>query len=664
MSDQSTDELRGPDASVLTSARVADHLPRLVVPEGWLIDEAATDRMMRQLDRASPSVAGIVAEVGALAPGASHRVHAEWKSLEALSAVVEDVTTSVRGAVLLRPGAEFHVDGDIVEVGAAPLLVDAGAHVHDPWGPVGPLRTASELGRPPFPRRPVVVFIGIERDPELADWARRLTNRLVRRDVEARLALPELVEGLHLTRPCLPTVDSIRALAPDVIVALDDRAAALVPGWCGTDRSTVVIELDRDTSTTTELVSWQVGRSSGRLRARIGRRVDAPGLAELVRRLCAGPHPLPPSGSVATESRVVFRNGNGRITRARTGRTHLRTAVVVTGNREGAASRRIEGLCDHLAPAGVAVTVEDLERKTSASARDADLVILAGVNDAQHVDELVRARRDAGRATVVDVGPGDLELRASSATAPPALTQPAAELANACRMATAPAEAVRTALRNLGVRSHALPTLLTRARVAALREARTSDSFDAPSERVLGLCVGTAGTPEPASVDAVADALSSVLAERPEVRVEVVGDRERVPRALTGLQGVSIASRELAPDLLGRWSVYVWTPPLVASEVADDLGALAEASCAGVPSIVPASGRAAIDGHVPPDLVVERAERPEDWIAALQVLLDDEQRRTQRSREVLRHAGTLYGALASKSAVERFLGWIWWEGAA
>src|SRR2546422_10038119 len=78
--------------------------PRLVVPEGLMIDESARERLERQLALAPAGVAGVGAETSELAPGASYRVHAEWTALEPRPPAAARTPAVVRGAVLLRPG--------------------------------------------------------------------------------------------------------------------------------------------------------------------------------------------------------------------------------------------------------------------------------------------------------------------------------------------------------------------------------------------------------------------------------------------------------------------------------------------------------------------------------------------------------------------------------
>ena len=225
-----------------------------------------------------------VADTGPLPAGSSYRVHVEWRSLEFPSIADDTNAIRVRSAVLIRPGVAFEWRGDTLEVDG-PLLVDRAAHADDAQRGPGPLDVASELGRPPFPRRPIAVFVACRPDPELGDWARRLVNDLLPREVEGRLALAEAPPGAHLTRPCLPCPESIQALGPDIVVALDTDAAADLPAWCGTHRKTVIIELAPDLHAPIELVSWRVGKASGRLRVSHGRGVEAPEFVRLVSRL-------------------------------------------------------------------------------------------------------------------------------------------------------------------------------------------------------------------------------------------------------------------------------------------------------------------------------------------------------------------------------------------
>jgi len=120
------------------------------------MDESARERLERQLASAPDDVVAIAAPSSPLAPGASYRVHAEWTALDTPDALAP-ASDPVRGAVLVRPGVAYAVRDGRVEIGSGTVLVDPGAHTHDPHDPIGPLAVGSERGRPPFPRRPVVV---------------------------------------------------------------------------------------------------------------------------------------------------------------------------------------------------------------------------------------------------------------------------------------------------------------------------------------------------------------------------------------------------------------------------------------------------------------------------------------------------------------------------
>src|SRR5207244_6942686 len=165
---------------------------------------------------------------------------------------------------------------------------------HAPDATPSDVLAASPLGRPPFGRRPVVLFAACAAvEPQLEDRLRDLVNELVEHDVEARLAVPAVRPGRHLTRPCSPSQDSFRALVPDVVVTLDAGAAGALEQWAVGNRTTVRVELDPEASGI-RVVPWRIGVDQGRLRGAIGPDADAATVMHLVSRLCAGPHVVAP----------------------------------------------------------------------------------------------------------------------------------------------------------------------------------------------------------------------------------------------------------------------------------------------------------------------------------------------------------------------------------
>ena len=225
----------GPRDHALPATRAAyrsEREPVLAIPEGWVIDDLARERLARQLARARTTSAA-----SSPRPARSRREPATGSTPSGCASSRSRSPprrASSRGTApsSCDPESRSRCETASSRSRAGRLLVDPGAHVHDPWRPIAPLEDASPLGRPPFPRRPVVVFLACEPEVEALDWARSLVNNLVRRDVEGRLAMLDIAEGLHLTQPCLPSEESIRALRPDVIVALDQAALDQVPGWC------------------------------------------------------------------------------------------------------------------------------------------------------------------------------------------------------------------------------------------------------------------------------------------------------------------------------------------------------------------------------------------------------------------------------------------------
>ncbi len=264
----------------------------LLVPGGWVTDWITRDRLRRALAAAPPDAAGVAALGGPLISGASYRTHAERASLAPSAELLEHAGGSVSGAVLARTEVAARVVDGRVEVDGR-VLVAPGAHGHDVAGEIGPIEAADPAGRSPFPVRPVVAFLSVEAAPD--PWVVGLVNGLVESGVEARVVAPVLPVGPHLTRPCSATPDSITALGPDTIVMLDDGARAVAADWCGSYRSTTLVDIDPHLESDVVLVDWQIGRASGRLRARVRPAVDVATLASLTSRLAAGPQPLPPA---------------------------------------------------------------------------------------------------------------------------------------------------------------------------------------------------------------------------------------------------------------------------------------------------------------------------------------------------------------------------------
>lgn len=631
--------------------------PRLVVPAGLVIDESVRERLERRLAAAPASVAGIAGETSALAPGASYRVHVEWRSLEPPRLTPLSSSSSVRGAVLLRPGAAYEVrDGRVSVPGDATVLVDAGAPVHDPHAPFDELADASELGRPPFPRRPVVVFLGCENGAD-ADWIRRLANRLIRRDVEARIAIPDPGPGFHRSRPCLPTEASIRALAPDVIVTLDRAAAAHADAWCAGNRSTVLVDFDRDLRDPMELVSWQLGHARGRLRARIGPHVDVNAFAALVIRLCAGPQPIPPSDEkIMADARRPVRESWANETAA----DSTRDCVILSGALDASHRARIDGFADHLAGAGAAVAVLTAAGGIPGAARAAAVVLLAGIARTPDVDALIAERHAAGRATIVDLSINDLLLGdpvpGDTAAGEPRLTPAAEALARACGRVTVPAGALHTAARLLGIRTLVVPTLFTREYAATLRAARASDVEDPTEPRIIGWRPGALAAEYAA---AVTEGIELALVHDTN-ELEFVGAAAALPANLAGHERVRVVrDSDLGPDpdVVRRWAVHVWTPPVVETEIADDTRLFEVVSYLGVASVMPIVAAPAIDGVVSPFVVVESVTTGQEWGDVLHHVLDDPGVRARRTHEALRRADALDDPETANTVAGRFLGW-------
>lgn len=621
--------------------------PVLAIPDELVIDEISRDRLTRQLAGADPQFAGVVAHRHRIPPGASYRVIAERAALtESGSALVPHDGLEVRGAVVLRRGIGFEIAGDLVAVERGPLLIDTGATVHDPWTPIGPVEPASTLGRPPFPYRPVVLFLGLEPDPDLADWVRTTVNAMVRASTEGRLAVARPTGGYHLTTPCSPTAESVAALAPDAIVALDAEAVTLGSQWLRDDRSAVVIELTPDTTTEVELVPWRLGVAQGRLRARIGRGISAGALAGLVRRLGAGPQPLPPRDP----GRGEVPAGRPRLPKSPAcGALDPSTRLVALVGPTGARAR-FEAFADHVDAFGATMTLGEVSDRIPGIALEADIVMLHAAGTSRSLTELVRARRAAGRVTVVDITAADVEFK-HGRDEPPVLRNDVIALAQACGVATTPNPSVGLELRARGVRALVLPTLLTRARsaeLAATGERSRDDSL------VLGWHTGTATTGGSGQRDAVVSLLPELLRARERLSIEVVGQHTQAADRIALDDRVTVTPGEPDPRTIARWAAQLLTTSAAEARLDGEVDPAVVAACAGVPTLVAVGHPAAAESLVPKVLT---AGEPDEW-ATIGQLIDNAEERVLRSEQATLLADALYGPTASLAVMNRFLGWL------
>lgn len=621
----------------------------LALPDEWVIDPLVTQRLFGQLRAAPSHIVGVATGAGPLPPGSSYRVHAERMMLQPRSALTEQGPGPLPGAVLLRRDADVELSLDGVVINAGSVLVDHGTHAYDPWQPYRDLHAATVLGRPPFPSRPVVLVVVGDPDEGLDDWARRLVNDLVRLGVEARLAIPAPTRGLHLTHPALPNVESFRALAPDVVLTVDDEARSRVAEWIGGARSGVVIDVAGARTADIELVPWRVGQNRSRLRARVGRNVDAAELRDLVNRLLAGPFPIPAlrPTDVEVELRKVAPD-----TTAVSRRT--RTVAIVAGVLDTAGRRRVEGLVDHLEARGHKAEVITVE-STSSSLPPADVVILRNATAHPETARLVDDRRRSGQLTLVDVAPSDVLVADDSV----ALTAEARALLSACGHAITPSAAVREQAIATGARVLIVPTLLSRPRAGALKQARSAGDDGQP---VIGWFVGTSGHPAPEHADVVAKALRVLLAEHDLLRIDVVGDPGQMPASLISHPRAQVLAGLADSRRVSTWAAQVWTPAALHVALAGDLAPYVDASYVAVPTVLAAQNRPAIDGYVHPDLVVCHPDDPEGWADLLRPLLVDPQQREHRGQEAVRRIEGLFGGRASTAVIERFLGWLYYRG--
>jgi hypothetical protein len=451
------------------------------------------------------------------------------------------------------------------------------------------------------------------------------------------------------------------ALAPDLVITLDDRAASVVPAWLGDDRHTVVVEATRDPDLGIELVSWRLGPHRGPHPARRGAPHPATPGARTINRLCSGPQPLPPDpsppASVAAED---WRDGVASlVTNIRPARRPLRRrfgtadTLVLDGAAATTGSIRLEAFTDQLVRAGLSVHRRRTIPTTADLVEPATL-ILGRREPSDALLAAIAGRRQAGRPTIVDLTPDDLVPGADARG--PRLAPEVVDLVQACGLATVPTRVLAGAVHDDAVAVVVVPTLLSERTEVALAAELESD---AP---VVGWQLDAAPGDE---VDAVASALASLLAAHPDVTVEAAGSHVDVAIA-RAVARIAPAHRTRVMTRLGRpgadWRrslrAQVWTADPATVALGGDVAAVAEAGRAGVPTLVAGDNPATRMAAHPRSLVVDAATTPAAWSERLGPLVASPALRAERSDEVAAVAEALFGPEASMLALNRFLGWV------
>ena len=656
----------------------------LELPADLIIDPVTTDRLVRQLATAPDAVVGVVALRIDVPPGSSTRVQAEWQSLQPLDATHDlDAPADghrIDGAVLLRPGIEATTDGDRVLVPQGILRVDPGSVVHSAIVGASPDQDASDAGRSPFPWRPVVLFLATDPVDPAGTGAglEVLIDALLDLDVEPRLAAPMAPIARRRHGPCAPTAATVEHLAPDVIVALDDAALATAPSWC-TRRGTVIVDMtaavdDRDGI---ELQSWQIDRHPGRVRARVSPAVAAADLARLVSRLAAGPQPVPPTdrgdpgvpgdpvvlgesgvlgkSNVLGESSVDVGLDPGAPASPAVVVGTIRTIVVVEP-RDLADRPLLDGLADRLVLAGHQVRRSPLEPAVHDDAAVADVLFVADP-DRRAVAALVTGRARTGRPTVLVVDAVDADHLDQVARLHLDLGLDLDPELSRYVVAVAADHDIVAELRREDVATQLVPVMTPAPRYEALRSA--GEHPMPPSNPVIGWTMPTptanptagAEIDDDPTVQAISAGLLELLAERPDITLEVAGAEAAPDRFRDHPQVVAHAGRPDAGEQ-ARWTAHVSTPRGVA-----DLTALLEAAHAGVPTLLAAADARWVGGLADTRLAIDPASAPDAWSAPLRQLLDGRDR-PARSRRARQAGLTLDSPQASDLVVSRLLGWL------
>lgn len=572
---------------------------KLSLPDGWIIDSLAAFRLEHQLATASELIGSVVAPLTPLPPGASYRTLAEHLSLRPLDAVRRHPADA-------EPpfGARLHRDAR--DRGSSPMcLVDSGAATHDPSSVDRELLVASPIGRSPFPRRPVVALVGVDPTGAVLDRAHLLTDALIALEIEARLVVGRFPIGTHLTRPCLADLRSLQILRPQVVVVLDAPGHDLAETWYRESRATSLVGLDPDATTGIVLRSGPDDPPGSPYRACIHPDTPPDSLAELFRRLVAGPQPGPPT-TVSAHTAVQVTSGPTRRRPAT-----IRSVGLWAGVLDRAGRERLDGLADRLRAGGDTAVRGDGVGDATTLER-ADVLVLRGLATTPELLELIARRRAAARPTIVDLSADDLGSSPSTF----GLSTDILPIVQASRLASTPSEAWCTELRTAGYSAHRLPTL----RRPDARRGAEVQLVDAP--RTITWVLDPCDDHPPAAA-AVEEALRSMLAKRPGTRVVVCGDPRRWPPPLE-LGRDSARVDEPDASLLAETTLFVWTPDRRRASADGSPTWLVRAAEREIPTLIDRIGPDDTSALVPPDATIDRADDPGRWRATIEWLLDDD----------------------------------------
>lgn len=607
--DTATSAKSGAAATAMDADAPVDS-PQLVVPPELSLAPMGAQRLRSTLAMIDTRYDALCAPATVIPPGSSITTDTLRRAIhpEPLRPLL---TTNARGAIAVRTsGAASVVDATSVDFsGLTEVFEDRSVPAHLVWQ-MSELADAVDEGRPPFPSSTVVVFLGTIVDDDVDDIARGWVNDLVRLGVEARLAIVAPPPGLHLSGPCSPTVASLNAIRPDVVVALDDGALAMVNAWAPS-HAVVCAMLSQDC-----VDNVVVTPNPGALgtNASVGRRSTGREIQELTARLASGPwavHPAAPHTPLPDDDDVpaaVAPARNIAIVADMPGARFIESRLV------GEALESF-GEAFHL-PFTVASGLAGI-RRVGRFATDVAVTAAGGGNAS--VDRRVAARIGAGLTTVCWVHAADI-VADRDATHGIARLQPLAhQRVTEAGLAVVPSPAAQRYLSDLGVTSAVAPLALRASMAERLALIGATPRRGAP---VIGWIIDPGGAAPAPSTPAIAEAVVALLADDPSIRVEIVAPRGWTHEQLAANSRVTIATNAPAIATVGRWWGQIWSPSSRQVRVLGQVGPLVEAAAAGLPTVMTHADAAHAGLLTDPALLIRDRLDPDEWRSHITAICD------------------------------------------